>query len=163
MKRAFFIAMLALLMGTTLFAQEHSCKVDGDAFREKILKKKMAIYTERLKLTKEESDKFWAVYKEYDEAIFRQRDRQREVREKLKGRDVLDVETALANEFIATNLEADREINRLENKYMEIFKTILPPRKVAKLMCEERKIMHEISREARHRDKCEDKAHKKSN
>lgn len=163
MKRGFFIAMFALVMGTALFAQEHTCKVDRDAFREKILKKKMAIYTERLKLTKEESDKFWPIYKEYDEAIFRQRDRQREVREKLKGRDVLDVETALVNEFIATNLEADKEINRLESKYMELFKTIISPRKVAKLMCEERKIMHEISRDVRHRDRCDDKAHKKSN
>ncbi len=153
MKKSLIIIFFAFALSITAFAQEQDKKVNPEVLREKILAKKKAIYIERLQLTKEEAKKFLPQYEQYDLEMFRIKERQHKVFHKIKNKNLGEISSDLAEEFIAIESTTGEAINNLNKKYFELFQTSLPPQKVAKLIMEERKIMRELIKEIKQKDK----------
>lgn len=135
------------------FAQEQSQKVDPEVLREKIIKKKKAIYTERLELTKKESEKFWPIYEKYDAEMFQLRDKQKRLIHGMRHSDLLKETPEKAEEQVNDLLTLEEQIAEVTKHYFEQFKTILPAPKVAKLLIEERSIMRELTKCKKHKGK----------
>lgn len=146
MKRVIVSCLLAVLLSVGAFAQEQRPKVDPEVLREKIITKKKAIYTERLELTKKESEKFWPIYEKYDAELFKLKAMQREAHHKMRDAKQSKEDTELAEEYLDVCLSTEEQIAALTKEYVEQFKTVLPVQKVAKLMMEEKKIMRELTK-----------------
>lgn len=146
MKRVIVSCLLAVLLSVGAFAQEQRPKVDPEVLREKIITKKKAIYTERLELTKKESEKFWPIYEKYDAELFKLKAMQREAHHKMRDAKQSKEDAELAEEYLDVCLSTEEQIAALTKEYVEQFKTVLPVQKVAKLMMEEKKIMRELTK-----------------
>ncbi len=153
MKKTILLSLIVVLFSANLFAQEQDKKMKPQQVREKVMKKKKALYTERLNLTKEESDKFWVIYEEYDAKMFAIRDHQIEHLHRLKGKDILTCDAATAEAFIKTEMETERALQQTTASYVEKFQEVLPPQKVAKLLMEERKFMKELTKDCKQKHK----------
>ena len=152
MKKTILLSLIVVLFSANLFAQEQDKKMKPQQVREKVMKKKK-LYTERLNLTKEESDKFWVIYEEYDAKMFAIRDHQIEHLHRLKGKDILTCDAATAEAFIKTEMETERALQQTTANYVEKFQEVLPPQKVAKLLMEERKFMKELTKDCKQKHK----------
>lgn len=153
MKKSLIILFFAFALGLTAFAQEQDKKVNAEVLREKIFTKKKAIYLERLQLTKEEAKKFFTIYEQYDLEMFRIKERQHKIFHKIRNKNLGEIDNEVAEEFIKVEIETNEAINNLNKKYFELFQATLPPQKVAKLIMEERKIMREIARDIKQKEK----------
>ena len=153
MKKSLIILFFAFALGLTAFAQEHDKKVNAEVLREKIFTKKKALYLERLQLTKEEAKKFFTIYEQYDLEKFRIKERQHKIFHKIRNKNLGEIDNEVAEEFIKVEIETNEAINNLNKKYFELFQATLPPQKVAKLIMEERKIMREIARDIKQKEK----------
>lgn len=121
--RILLVLLCLPLIGVTGQKQEpqHS------RIRQKINTHKIAFITERLQLTENEAEKFWPVYREYEEE-----------RKALKGDMVFkggkeefteeDAEKMLDNMVTMKSREVD-----LQKKYNKKFKSVLSAKKVVKL------------------------------
>lgn len=153
MKRVIVSCLLAVLLSVGAFAQEQRPKVDPEVLREKIITKKKAIYTERLELTKKESEKFWPIYEKYDAEMFQLRDKQKRLIHGMRHSDLLKETPEKAEEQVNDLLTFEEQIAEVTKHYFEQFKTILPAPKVAKLLIEERSIMRELTKCKKHKGK----------
>lgn len=153
MKKSLIILFFAFALGLTAFAQEQAKKVNAEVLREKIFTKKKAIYLERLQLTKEEAKKFFTIYEQYDLEMFRIKERQHKIFHKIRNKNLGEIDNEVAEEFIKVEIETNEAINNLNKKYFELFQATLPPQKVAKLIMEEKKIMREIARDIKQKEK----------
>lgn len=153
MRKRIVLYLTAALISVACIAQDAHKKIDRETLREKILKKKNAVYVERLALTKEEADKFWNIYENYYEALFKLRTDEHKFKSKFKDKDLLSLDVKTAEEYIKISLETDKKINEVQEEYIEKFSAVLPPQKIAKLIDEESKILREIANEGR--QKCE--------
>jgi hypothetical protein len=153
MKKSLIILFFAFALGLTAFAQEQDKKVNAEVLREKIFTKKKAIYLERLQLTKEEAKKFFTIYEQYDLEMFRIKERQHKIFHKIRNKNLGEIDNEVAEEFIKVEIETNEAINNLNKKYFELFQATLPPQKVAKLIMEENKIMREIARDIKQKEK----------
>jgi hypothetical protein len=153
MKKSLIILFFAFALGLTAFAQEQDKKVNAEVLREKIFTKKKAIYLERLQLTKEEAKKFFTIYEQYDLEMFRIKERQHKIFHKIRNKNLGEIDNEVAEEFIKVEIETNEAINNLNKKYFELFQATLPPQKVAKLIMEEKKIMREIARDIKQKEK----------
>lgn len=153
MKKTIILSLLAIMMMLPSFAQEQSQKVDPEVLREKIITKKKAIYTERLELTKKESEKFWPIYEKYDAEMFQLRDKQKRLIHGMRHSDLLKETPEKAEEQVNDLLTLEEQIAEVTKRYFEQFKTILPAPKVAKLLIEERSIMRELTKCKKHKGK----------
>ena len=133
------------LISVASIAQDAHKKIDRETLKEKILKKKKAVYVERLALTKEETDKFWDIYEDYYEALFKLRTDEHKFKCKFKNKNLLNLDTKTAEEYIKISLETDKKINEIREEYVEKFMAVLPPQKVAKLIDEEARILRELA------------------
>jgi hypothetical protein len=153
MKKSLIILFFAFALGLTAVAQEQDKKVNAEVLREKIFTKKKAIYLERLQLTKEEAKKFFTIYEQYDLEMFRIKERQHKIFHKIRNKNLGEIDNEVAEEFIKVEIETNEAINNLNKKYFELFQATLPPQKVAKLIMEEKKIMREIARDIKQKEK----------
>lgn len=153
MKKSLIILFFAFALGLTAFAQEQDKKVNAEVLREKIFTKKKAIYLERLQLTKEEAKKFFTIYEQYDLEMFRIKERQHKIFHKIRNKNLGEIDNEVAEEFIKVEIETNEAINNLNKKYFELFQATLSPQKVAKLIMEEKKIMREIARDIKQKEK----------
>ncbi len=144
MKKAFCLIISVVLFSTGLFAQEPIKKIDHEAVREKVLKKKLAYYTENLRLTKEEYERFAPVYSQYDKEVFAIGAGVHEAIDKLKDDKWQSMNAQEAEELLKQLSEAEKQESDLKLAYFEKFKSLLPAKKVAKLMVEERSIKRKV-------------------
>ena len=97
---------------------------------------KVAFFTEQLDLSPEEAQKFWPVYNEYDnklEEIRKKRRQERKIaKENLDEMDDKEIEALVDSEMAFRQKELD-----LQKEYHSKFKSVLTPRKVAKLYAAE--------------------------
>ncbi len=144
MKRKVLLTVLVLVLTLPVFAQEKSkdCPVDKKELQAKIMKMKKATFTKNLKLTKEEAAKFWPVYEVYDKEMNDAIEKLHSIKAKYK--DVEELKEAEAEIIIKTELETEKNILAIKTIYYEKFQEILPQTKVAKLILEEKKLMHQI-------------------
>lgn len=121
---------------------EHGPRKDGDK-KEKLESMKIGYLTRELDLTPEEAQKFWPVYNEFSNKEHELRKAKRsKMKESGKSLDELsdkEVEALVDEEMVFRQKELD-----LQKEYHKQFKTILPPRKVAKLYRAEEKFKREL-------------------
>lgn len=153
MKKVIVLCLTAALLSTAVIAQNSHKKVDCDVLKEKILKKKKALYVERLNLTKEETDKFWDIYTDYYEALFKLRTDEHQFKSRFKSTELLGLDNKTAEEYIKITLETDKKLSSIREEYIKKFSEVLPPQKVVKLIDEEGKILRELAKEGHQKNK----------
>ena len=149
MKKMIVIALTTVLLGLPVYAQKE-CKnkeIDKKALQEKIMKKKQAAFMENLKLNKEEFEKFWPLYQEYDKAKFEIMERKHKAKSEFKKKDLLSVDENTANELIDMEIKTYMELAEVKRTYYEKFRSVLPAQKVAKLMFEEHEVVKGLNKE----------------
>lgn len=160
MKRNLILTVLVLSLTLTAVAQPKGREgqdVDKKELQSKMLKKKKAIFAQNLKLTKDEFEKFWPLYEEFETEKHKLIEKQHGNMSKLKDADVLNLDEESAMRLIDTEIKIDKMMSDLQFKYYEMFKSVLSPQKVAKLMIEEKNLMRKIMRKECGGDKCEDR------
>lgn len=156
MKRKVLLTVLVLVLTLPVFAQEKSeChkEVDKKELQAKIMKMKKATFTQNLKLTKEESEKFWTLYEAYDAELNKTIEKAHAVKSKYKN--VEDIKEGDAENIIKIELETEKNILTIKTSYYERFQEVLPKEKVAKLILEEKKLMHQLRKKEQGKKKPE--------
>ncbi len=160
MKRNLILTVLVLSLTLTAVAQPKGREgqdVDKKELQSKMLKKKKAIFAQNLKLTKEEFEKFWPLYEEFETEKHKLIEKQHASMSKLKDMDILSLDEESAMKLIDTEIKIDKMMSDLQFKYYEMFKSVLSPQKVAKLMVEEKNLMRKIMRKECKEEKSDDR------
>lgn len=128
------IVLSFLLIGSMVFGQVGKRR---EALEERIKSLKIAFVTEKLALTPDESEKFWPVYNQMEA------ERASLMAEKKSdfGDDITDKEAQL---YITKHFDIREKEIQLERRYIDKFKTLLPDRKVAKLLWVEKQFRQEV-------------------
>ncbi|TWO31961.1 sensor of ECF-type sigma factor [Seonamhaeicola sediminis] len=123
--KIYLLPLLIFLLSLNLSAQQSD--------REKIEALKVSFITEQLDLTKEEAEKFWPVYNEFDKKNHAIRHQEmRSVRKEIKD-NLSSMTDKKAEELLSklNSIESRLHKNRLD--FTTKIKTILSPKKVIKL------------------------------
>lgn len=128
------IVLSFLLISSVVFGQMGKRR---EALEERVKSLKIAFVTEKLALTPDESEKFWPVYNQMEA------ERASLMAEKKSdfGDDITDKEAQL---YITRHFEIREKEILLERRYIDKFKTLLPDRKVAKLLWVEKQFRQEV-------------------
>lgn len=128
------IVLSFLLIGSMVFGQVGKRR---EALEERVKSLKIAFVTEKLALTPDESEKFWPVYNQMEA------ERASLMAEKKSdfGDDITDKEALL---YITRHFDIREKEIQLERRYIDKFKTLLPDRKVAKLLWVEKQFRQEV-------------------
>ena len=126
--RKISVLMLVLIAGV-LFAQDDLIEI----LRSDLKTQKVAIITDAMEFTEQESGVFWPLYKEYDFELTKLNDlRIATVKDFANNFDTMtDVK---AEELIKQSLKFQKDRVSLREKYFKKFKKILPMIKAAKFM-----------------------------
>lgn len=112
---------------------------------ERVRAQRVAYLTQRLQLTPTESQQFWPVFTEYENA---RRELSRQLRPPASEDAMTDKE---AEEFLDRQLKVEGEILELKRKYMTRFRKILPARKIVLLPRADREFKRELLQRIRGR------------
>ena len=136
------IIFLVLIYSTlTGFSQPNRPDNMRDARgRERIKAAHAAYITQRLELTPEEAEKFWPVYREYNEKRMGIRQELRDGKSDTDQKDLLDLD-----------LEMRQKELDLEKEYARRFEKIISPEKVLKLRQAELDFRKLVLRQIQHR------------
>lgn len=128
------IVVSFLLISSMVFGQIGKRR---EALEERVKSLKIAFVTEKLALTPDESEKFWPVYNQMEA------ERANLMAEKKSdfGDDITDKEAQL---YITRHFDIREKEILLERRYIDKFKTLLPDRKVAKLLWVEKQFRQEV-------------------
>ncbi|MBK8703416.1 MAG: hypothetical protein IPN33_07180 [Saprospiraceae bacterium] len=114
----FLIATLATWAGAQEFEEEM------DNLGGKIRAQRVAFITERLRLTPNESEKFWAIHNEYEQ-------KQSDIRKRFKPKKTIaDMNDAEADQFINARMDMESELLSLKRDYIRKFGDVVPARKL---------------------------------
>lgn len=116
--------------------------------KSKIKEIKVAYFTEKLKLTKSESEKFWKIYDQYDTERHELRKAAKKPEDKKKFSEMSDKEIY---EFVDYAFDIKEKELALQRKYFAEFKKILPAQKVVKLIHIEEQFRQYLFRQAQER------------
>lgn len=142
------LLVLLILLAGKAFAQPDKDKDLGKEKQEKLKALKVSYLTTKLDLTTAEAEKFWPIYNEYEEAKFKiYAEVHKEQRKALKELDNLS--DAEVNQMLDKYLSTKQYEADLEKKYYAKFRTVLPPKKVAKLIRADHDFKREVLRHMR--------------
>lgn len=143
MKKLLILTILTLTASAALFAQRGA---GGEKAQERIESFRIAFFTEKLQLTPEESQAFWPLYNEYENA-------RKELRQKyrLEGKRLELLSDSELEEYIEQQLKMEEEMVKLRREYVYKFKKILPIRKVAMLQKVDNEFKRQLLQELRKR------------
>lgn len=139
MKRVLIYLMVLMSSATVLVAQPD---------KSKIKEIKVAYFTEKLKLTKSESEKFWKIYDQYDDERHELRKAAKKSEGKKKFSEMPDKDIY---EFIDYTFDIKEKELALQKKYFAEFKKILPAQKVVRLIHIEEQFRQYLFRQAQER------------
>ena len=118
-------------------------------FEERVIRRQNKIeqvrevyISRRLKLTSEESEKFWPIYRRYQDALTAVKEKQLKNSSKADGADQVNNE-----------LFYEGEIVKVRQFYTNEFLKILPPEKVSELLKAEKEFRDELIKQLRERPK----------
>ncbi len=100
--------------------------------RQEIESQKVAFITNKLRLTPEESQKFWPVYNEYQDKSKALKKELKQIVNPAKG-DMTAVPDEELDDMIKGRFDNERQQLALEEQYFDRYKNVLPVRKVAAL------------------------------
>lgn len=137
-----FTLCLALIFSLAIFAQPDQTGT------EKIAAEKAAFIQNRVKLTPEESEKFWPIYNDHAEEMRTNKKKTSRALNK-SAMDLTDTELEARFE---TLLEVEETSAKLKRAYFNNLKSFLPIRKIAKLYMAEKAFNREILKKIRERN-----------
>jgi hypothetical protein len=115
--------MAILFSANALFAQSKEAM-------KKIESARIALFTERLNLSPEQAEKFWPLYRQYNE---RRRDLRLELRDARQGVDMKNLTDEQSKMLMEKALEIkQRELN-LEKDYSEKFQNVISTQQVLRM------------------------------
>ncbi len=115
--------LLILVLWSTAFAQEQSVHARDPEAREKIRAAHAAYITERMELTSAESEKFWPLYREYNE-------KRRNIRFEIRN---LQQTEGKEEQTLETELRLKQKELDLEKEYNEKMQKVVSAEKLVKL------------------------------
>lgn len=125
-----------------VFAQDEDDLPQGQG-GERMQALKVGFITERLKLTPEESQKFWPIYNEYEAE-------QKKIRQKHKFKqDFATMTDSEAEQLLSSGLEMEQQLLNLKKDYVQRMRKVIPVRKVAMLNRAERDFKEELLKKLR--------------
>jgi hypothetical protein len=122
MNRLISTALLMGVMHLSLLAQ-----ADADMIRERIQAKRIAVFTNILRLTPEEAQGFWPLYNEFQDKKERLQD-DLKPKKQLEAMSDAEVEDQIRRHFEYRQKELD-----LERDLYQKLRTVLPVRKIARI------------------------------
>jgi hypothetical protein len=124
MKKAAFLTLTILWACTLLSAQPRRAPQEvGD----RIEAMRIAFITDRLRLTPEESQRFWPVFNQMEDDL-------KTNRQKFKPRkDLAEMTDAEVDDFIQNHLDREQKELDIKRAYADKLRKVLPPRKIAML------------------------------
>ena len=126
--RKISVLMLVLIAGA-LYAQDDLIEI----LRSDLKTQKVAIITDAMEFTEQESGVFWPLYKEYDFELTKLNDlRIATVKDFANNYDTMTDQKA--EELIKQSLKFQKDRVSLREKYFKKFKKVLPVMKAAKFM-----------------------------
>lgn len=139
---------LVLLLSTFLlnsYAQQDSSR------REKIAALKIGFLTKELNLSSEEAQKFWPIYNRYEDELEKLRKARRSeimsVRENFESMSDAEINKAIDGELNFQQQEVD-----LKKRYVNEYRRILPPKKIAALLRAEQQFKIKLLQEYQRRE-----------
>ena len=137
--------LLVTLFSISAFGQRPMDNPRNPEAREKIRAAHAAYITERIELTSSESEKFWPVYREYNE-------KKRELRQQLREANQVEADH---KKILEMELRLKQEELDLEKEYTGKLQQIIPAEKLVKLRQAEmdfrRLILRRVQERQRHR------------
>ena len=128
--------VFALALSSTTVAQVNQNR--KDRIEKKMESKKIAYITQGLDLSPDEAQQFWPIYNEYQSKL---KDSRSNNRVKIPNEDLSDAD---ANEFLENLLEREQNELNLKRDYFDRMKTVVSPKKVARLYILEKKFREEV-------------------
>jgi hypothetical protein len=124
------LPLLAFFISFSFFAQGESMKDK----KEQIKALKVAFFTTELDFTTNEAERFWPIYKTFDDKQFELRHQKMKTYMRRMNDGSLDQITEKeANTFLAQIEDTEEELFLLRKKFMQNVKKILPAVKIVKL------------------------------
>lgn len=164
MKKKLILALLALItFSAPVFAQKDcpECKEkERKAAQMKMMKVKKATFVQNLKLSEEETEKFWALYEQFDREINSIIEKQHHLMTKHKEGDLLNLDKETSMMLIEQSIVTEKELADIKARYYKEFLNVLPAQKVAKMIMEEKDIMRKLIKKERHEKKPQEKPQK---
>ena len=114
----------------------------GQNNKDKIQSAKIAFITQQLNLTPNEAEKFWPLYNDEQDkldALKQKRKEFKKIKENIELASEKEIENYLSTEIYIKQREAD-----IYKEYQELFRKILPPRKIVKLYEAEENFKREL-------------------
>jgi hypothetical protein len=156
-----FIILLLWCISTTAFAQRHlqdnrnsrqfyrphnpgGNRMPNSTGIKRLQVVKEGFITRRLLLTPEEGERFWPVYRQYQQEVIKVR--------RLKRLNNSDAQ-ANGSEQIRKDLEYESQLVDIKKRYNDEFLRILPPEKVSQLYKSEREFTDEMIKQLHERNR----------
>jgi hypothetical protein len=133
MKNLILVLFGLLLIGTAVQGQDYDVDAYIEMLRSDVKTEKIAIITEVMDFTEEESSAFWPMYREY-ELDFSKLGDQRIALIKDYAAHYNEMTDEKAKELISTSIKLQEKRLSLQKKYFKSFQKILPTIKAAKLI-----------------------------
>ncbi|MEN1785819.1 MAG: hypothetical protein AAGF77_11855 [Bacteroidota bacterium] len=118
--------------------------------QDRIRSFKVAFITEQLALTPQEAQQFWPVYNTHEIALQKLRKRERQ-QFGSPSQQNLDLSDAEATQLLEQFDRLQQEKHTLEQQFLKDLKTVLPPRKIVKLLKAERDFKKRLLQQVRKR------------
>ena len=125
--------------------QDSSTRADEQIILKQVMTDKRAVYTQALKLTDEESRKFWPVYDEYEAKVKKLDDRFLQLVNDFAAK-YSSMTDADAKQMLETKMKIERERMDLKQSYTKKVATVLPATKALRYAQLETRIDNELRR-----------------
>lgn len=124
------LPLLAFFISFSFFAQGESMKDK----KEQIKALKVAFFTTELDFTTNEAERFWPIYKTFDDKQFELRhQKMKTYMRRMNDGSLEQITEKEANTFLAQIEDTEEELFLLRKKFMQNVKKILPAVKIVKL------------------------------
>jgi hypothetical protein len=129
------IIFLILVLSMSLFAQEDFIEL----LRQDLKTQKVAIITEAMEFTEEESNVFWPVYRKYDFELTKLGDENLAIIKEYAA-NYENMTNEKAKELMDRSIKYREDVLKLRKKYFKEFQKVLPVIKAARFMQVENQI-----------------------
>jgi hypothetical protein len=138
------LLLFALVLGITVNAQDFNDYLEVS--REVLKTEKKALIADLMQFSSEESQAFWPLYNEYEDAKYKVNTRYFNLLEKFAD-NFENMTNELATEVINESISIKQELVKLEKSYAKKFMKILTPKRTIKYLQAENKIKAMIDAE----------------
>jgi hypothetical protein len=116
----------------------------GEKMKDRVKAQRAAFITQQLNLTEAEAQNFWPIYNSYQAEM-------QQVRSAMDIKPEGDLTDKEAEDLMNKVLDAKAKELEVQRKYIQKFKSAIPPRKIARLFRSEREFKEKVMTNIRER------------